>query len=140
MAMTEETLVQEVTADYLLNELKWNQSVMGMQERLGKEGDLGRTSEREVVLTRYLGEKLVELNPGLPQVAYQEALRIVTEIPATANILAVNREKYAVHQHQRISCNHRFPGFAPELSQEVQIHFFDVAVVTIKKFLFDSGY
>lgn len=99
MAMTEETLVQEVTADYLLNELKWNQSVMGMHERLGKEGDLGRTSEREVVLTRYLGEKLVELNPGLPQVAYQEALRIVTEIPATANILAVNREKYALHKN-----------------------------------------
>jgi type I restriction enzyme R subunit len=99
MAMTEETLVQEVTADYLLNELQWNESVMGMHERLGKEGDLGRTSEREVVLTRYLGEKLVELNPGLPQVAYQEALRIVTEIPATTNILAVNREKYALQKN-----------------------------------------
>lgn len=38
--MTEETLVQEVTADYLLNELQWNESVMGMHERLGKEGGL----------------------------------------------------------------------------------------------------
>lgn len=26
MAMTEETLVQEVTAEYLLNELQWNES------------------------------------------------------------------------------------------------------------------
>ncbi|MEI8651052.1 hypothetical protein P4S73_29300 [Paraglaciecola sp. Hal342] len=70
MAMTEETLVQEVTADYLLNELKWDASVMGMFEKLGKEGDFGRESEKDVVLTRYLGEKLIELNPGLPEVAY----------------------------------------------------------------------
>ena len=73
MAMTEETLVQEVTADYLLNQLQWDESVLGMYEKLGKEGDLGRLSEQEVVLTRYLGEKLIELNPGLPDVAYQEA-------------------------------------------------------------------
>lgn len=38
MAMTEETLVQEVTAEYLLNELQWNESFMGMHEKLGKEG------------------------------------------------------------------------------------------------------
>ncbi len=28
MAMTEETLVQEVTADYLLNQLQWDESVL----------------------------------------------------------------------------------------------------------------
>jgi len=27
MAMTEETLVQEVSADYLLNQLQWDESV-----------------------------------------------------------------------------------------------------------------
>ncbi len=62
MAMTEETLVQEVTADYLLNELQWDESVMGMHERLGLEGDLGRMSEQDVVLTRYLGQKLIEMS------------------------------------------------------------------------------
>ena len=40
-----------------------------MYAKLGKEGDLGRLSEQEVVVTRYLGEKLIELNPGLPDVA-----------------------------------------------------------------------
>lgn len=99
MAMTEETLVQEVTADYLLNQLHWDESVLGMYEKLGKEGDLGRLSEQEVVLTRYLGEKLVELNPGLPDVAYQEALRVVCEMPASTNIVAVNKEKYALHKN-----------------------------------------
>lgn len=99
MAMTEETLVQEVTADYLLNELQWDESVLGMYEKLGKEGDLGRVSEQEAVLTRYLGEKLIELNPGLPNVAYQEALRIVCEMPSSTNIVAVNKEKYALHKN-----------------------------------------
>ena len=99
MAMTEETLVQEVTADYLLNQLQWDESVLGMYEKLGMEGDLGRLSEQEVVLTRYLGEKLIELNPGLPGVAYQEALRVVCEMPASTNIVAVNKEKYALHKN-----------------------------------------
>lgn len=99
MAMTEETLVQEVTAEYLLNQLQWDESILGMHERLGKEGDLGRVSDQEVVLTRYLGEKLIELNPGLPDAAYQEALRIVCEIPLSSNIVAVNKEKYSLHKN-----------------------------------------
>lgn len=37
MAMTEETLVQAVTADYLLHQLHWDESVLGMYEKLGKE-------------------------------------------------------------------------------------------------------
>tara|TARA_R110001592_G_scaffold363263_1_gene682787 strand:- start:11039 stop:14281 length:3243 start_codon:yes stop_codon:yes gene_type:complete len=99
MAMTEETLVQEVTANYLLNNLQWDESVMGMHERLGSEGDFGRLSEKEVVLTRYLGQKLIELNPGLPDIAYQEALRTVIALPSSTNILAVNKEKYALHKN-----------------------------------------
>lgn len=99
MAMTEETLVQEVTADYLLNILQWDESFMGMHERLGLEGDLGRISEQEIVLSRYLGQKLIELNPGLPDIAYQEALRTVIALPNSTNILAVNKEKYALHKN-----------------------------------------
>lgn len=99
MAMTEQTLVQEVTAEYLLNELKWDDSVMGLHERLGREGDLGRLSEQEVILTRYLGEKLIELNPGLPEAVYQEALRIVTALPASTNIVAINKENYVLHKN-----------------------------------------
>ncbi len=99
MPMTEETLVQEVTAEYLLNELKWDDSVMGLHERLGREGDLGRLSEQEVILTRYLGEKLIELNPGLPDAVYQEALRIVTALPVSTHIVAINKENYALHKN-----------------------------------------
>ncbi|MCP4487452.1 MAG: type I restriction endonuclease subunit R [Gammaproteobacteria bacterium] len=99
MAMTEETLVQEVTADYLSDQLQWDDSVLGMHEKLGREGDLGRVSEQEVVLTRYLGEKLVELNPGLSDMAYQEALRVVCEMPSSSNIVSVNKDKYSLHKN-----------------------------------------
>lgn len=37
MVMTEEILVQKVTADYLLNQLQWDESVLGMYEKLGRE-------------------------------------------------------------------------------------------------------
>lgn len=47
MPMTEEILVQEITAQYLLTQLQW--SVMGLHERLGPEGGLGRVSDQEVV-------------------------------------------------------------------------------------------
>jgi type I restriction enzyme, R subunit len=53
--MTEDTLVQQTTADYLLNDLHWDESIYGMDEVLGNEGTLGRESEKGMVLTRYLG-------------------------------------------------------------------------------------
>lgn len=99
MSLTEDILVQEVTADYLLNELNWDESIFGMYEKLGKEGTLGRVSERETILTRYLGEKLIELNPNLPQKAYQEALRIITEESSSTSILAINKDMYKLHKN-----------------------------------------
>ena len=73
--LTEDTLVQQTTADYLHDALGWEVVYAYNEETFGPEGTLGRRSDREVVLTRYLGEKLIELNPGLPEDAYREALR-----------------------------------------------------------------
>jgi type I restriction enzyme R subunit len=67
---TEDTLVQQTTADYLRDELGWESVYAYNEETFGPEGTLGRKSDREVVLTRYLGEALVKLNPGLPMSAY----------------------------------------------------------------------
>ena len=78
--MTEDTLVQQTTADYLLNDLQWDESVYGMDEVLGKEGTLGRESEKEMVLSRYLGEALMRLNPDLPEEAYRDAMRQINTI------------------------------------------------------------
>ena len=56
---------------------------------------MGRASDREVVLTRPLREKLVALNPGLPDAAYDDAVRQITATVASQTLAATNREKYA---------------------------------------------
>jgi len=93
-ALNEDTLVQNTTADYLHDTLEWDENIYAMQEVLGPEGTLGRKSEKDVVLTRYLGESLMRLNPGLPNAAYQDAIRQIIEVPVTHGMLQVNREKY----------------------------------------------
>lgn len=55
---------------------------------------LGRDSDREVVLVRYLDQKLREFNPGLPDDAYQDAVRQITDYTASQTTVATNREKY----------------------------------------------
>jgi type I restriction enzyme R subunit len=94
MPFTEDTLVQQTTAEYLRDELGWDTVYAFDTETFGPEGTLGRRDDREVVLTRYLGEALVRLNPELPQKAYQEAIRQIVEYPVTQSILQVNRDKY----------------------------------------------
>ncbi|MFD2644133.1 type I restriction endonuclease subunit R [Pseudomonas japonica] len=98
-AMTEDHLAQETTANYLLHDLQWDESIYAMKEILGKEGTLGRTNESEVVLNRYLGKKLIDLNPGLPMEAYEDALRIVNEYSSSSVLLATNREKDNLHKN-----------------------------------------
>jgi len=93
-AYTEDTLVQQTAADYLHDQLGWDVVYAYNEETFGPEGTLGRKSDREVVLTRYLGEALVKLNPGLPMPAYQEAIRRITEYSVTHSTLQINMEKY----------------------------------------------
>lgn len=96
--MTEDTLVQQTTADYLLNNLNWDDSVYGMDEVLGKEGTLGRESEKEMVLSRYLGEALMRLNPDLPDEAYRDAMRQISDVNMAQTMLAINQEKDALYK------------------------------------------
>lgn len=58
MPMTEDVLVQEVTADYLLNELKWDESFMGLHERMGKEGISAEPQSRKSFLPATLVKSL----------------------------------------------------------------------------------
>jgi type I restriction enzyme R subunit len=96
MALSEDTLVQQTTAEYLENELGWESVYAYNQETFGTGGTLGRASDREVVLTRYLGAKLQEFNPDLPEDAYRDAVRQIVEYGATQTLLATNRDKYAL--------------------------------------------
>lgn len=92
--LNEDTLVQATTADYLEEQLGWDNVFAYNNEIYGNEGTLGRLNDKEVVLTRYLGEALVKFNPGLPEAAYQDALRQIIEAPVTENTLQINYEQY----------------------------------------------
>lgn len=94
MALNEDTLVQKTTADYLESQLGWRSVYAYNAESFGTEGTLGRKSDKEVVLTRILGEKLIALNPGLPPIAYQDALRQIIEAAAGQTSIVTNKEKY----------------------------------------------
>ena len=63
--MTEHTLVQRTTAEYLHDELAWDSVFAYNEETFGLEGTLGRLSDKEVILTRYLREALVKLKKTL---------------------------------------------------------------------------
>ena len=91
---TEDTLVQQTTAEYLENQLGWESVYAYNNEDFGPGSLLGRESEREVVLVRILRKKLVEFNPGLPDGAYEDAIRQITAVSASQTILSINREKY----------------------------------------------
>ena len=91
---TEDTLVQQITADYLQQQLGWESIYAYNNEDFGPDSLLGRASDREVVLTRTLREKLVELNPDLPDEAYDDAVRQITVTVASQTLAATNREKH----------------------------------------------
>lgn len=92
--MTEDTLVQQTTADYLRDTLGWEVVFAYNEETFGPEGTLGRKSDREVALTRTLGEKLMQFNPGLPEDAYRDALRQISEASAAQSPLSLNYDKH----------------------------------------------
>ncbi len=93
-ALNEDTLVQKTMADYLAGSLGWDSVFAFNTEVLGAEGTLGRASEQDVILTRHLGEALIRLNPGLPDAAYADALRQITDAPLGSSLIAINRDAY----------------------------------------------
>jgi len=90
----EDTLVQQTTAEYLETQLGWTSVYAYNSEDFGPNSLLGRASDREVVLTRSLRTKLQELNPGLPDAAYDDATRQVTTTLTAQSLISTNREKY----------------------------------------------
>lgn len=93
----EDTLVQATVAEQLYHELGWDESIHAQQETLGKEGTLGRSSQEDVILERYLGEKLMQLNPDLPIEAYQDAIQQLKTVEEGVGLLAANKEKHQLY-------------------------------------------
>ena len=91
---TEDNLVQQITAEYLERRLGWESVYTYNTETFGPDGTLGRANEEEVVLTRYLRQALEKLNPGLPDEAYENAIREIVQVSAAHSTLQTNLEKY----------------------------------------------
>lgn len=93
---TEDHLVQKTMAEYLHDVHGWRVAMGWNQETYGPEGTFGRKSDKDTVLTRYLSDALVRLNPGLPDTAYELALREITDIFGSQSLLHINQDKYAL--------------------------------------------
>lgn len=95
---TEDKLVQETTANYFRDRLGWKSVYAYNDELLGVDGTLGRISERDVVLVRYLRQALEKLNAELPAEAYESAIQQIEETSATKSLVQINREKYELYK------------------------------------------
>jgi len=90
---SEDGLVETATQQGL-EELGWQVEYAWKNETFGENGLLGRENKSEVVLRRYLLQALVELNPGLPETAYQQAIEQLEQRSADKTPARINKEKY----------------------------------------------
>ncbi len=96
MSLNEDTLVQQTSADYLRDALGWESVFAYNQEDYGDGSLLGRKDQREAVLFRDIRDALRRLNPELPEAAYRDAERQLTEASSSLSLLATNQEKYSL--------------------------------------------
>lgn len=91
---SEEKLVQDSACDVLQNKLGWKVAYAYNTEQLGVDGTFGRTSYKEVLLTREIRNVLKRLNPWINEQQIIEAITKLTRRISTASLLQINEEKY----------------------------------------------
>ncbi|MBN1698881.1 MAG: type I restriction endonuclease subunit R [Spirochaetales bacterium] len=91
---SEDRLVQKTTADFFKDNLYWDSIYAYNDEVLGEKGTLGRMSEKEVILKRYVKQALSKINPGFLDTVYESAVKELSEISYTRSVIIQNREKY----------------------------------------------
>lgn len=92
----ENILIQQTMADFLQEKLGWRVSYAHNKERLGMDGTYGRTSYEEVILPKQFAAAIKKLNPWLTSEQISEAKKALTSHLASASLLAINEEKYAL--------------------------------------------
>lgn len=93
---SENILVQESASHLLEQELGWEVALAYNTEKLGKDGTFGRTSYREVLLTRYFRQALQTLNPWITPIQLDEAQKKMESHLSTASLMQINEEKYTL--------------------------------------------
>ena len=93
---SENILVQESAGHLLERELGWEVVYAYNTEKLGRDGTFGRTSYKEILLTRYFRQALQRLNPWLTSAQMDEAQKKMESRLSTASLMQINEEKYAL--------------------------------------------
>ncbi|MBU3666213.1 MAG: type I restriction endonuclease subunit R [Chthoniobacterales bacterium] len=89
---SEDRLVQKTFAEHLEKVLGWDSVYAHKQETFGANGTLGRTDDREIVLTRDLRRALEALNPQLPEIAREQAVEKLTRVDFARSLVQQNKE------------------------------------------------
>lgn len=93
---SENILVQKSASHLLEQELGWEVALAYNTEKLGKDGTFGRTSYREILLTRYFRQALQTLNPWITPIQLDEAQKKMESHLSTASLMQINEEKYTL--------------------------------------------
>lgn len=91
---SEEKLVQDSACDVLQNKLGWKVVYAYNTEQLGVDGTFGRTSYKEVLLTREIRKVLKRLNPWINEQQIIEAITKLARRISTASLIQINEDKY----------------------------------------------
>lgn len=95
-----EDALEQAVMELFASELRWDEVVNAYTERVGSKNargvDLGRETEQEVVLRRYLMPALERLNPGVPEEALSQAAEELSRERGVMSLAAANREVYGL--------------------------------------------
>lgn len=101
---SENSLIQTAAAKLLHDELEW-ETVFAFHEVIGEDGTLGRTSQKEVILLRYLRSALRKFNSWLTSQQEEEAIKKMLSHVSTASLMQTNEEKYKmIRDGIKVSC------------------------------------
>ena len=93
---SENILVQNSAGNVLQNKLGWNVVFAYDKEDLGENGTLGRTSYKEIVLTRYLRKALFDNNEWMTEEYADSAVKTLCAYTSSATLMQINEEKYSM--------------------------------------------
>ena len=91
---SENILVQESAGRLLQNELGWEVAYAYNTEVLGRDGSFGRSSYKEILLSRYFRAALKRLNSWITDTQMDEAQKKLESRMSTASLMQINEEKY----------------------------------------------
>ncbi len=89
---TEDNLVEQPAME-LLHSMGWD-TINCYDEKLGKDGTLGRETTSEIVLVRYLREAIKRINPTADIDAIDMAIEEITKDRSSLSPVAANKEIY----------------------------------------------